>query len=95
MTDQVIGQLAAKKKEYNAVRKNKIKNLTIRQKNELASVKQQILSLPRGKRSAEGKRIRAAIREKYKKMKHRFPTTAKKSLGEIVALIKGVKTLKV
>ena len=88
-------QLSAKKKEYNAVRKNKIKNLTILQKNELATVKQQIASLPRGKRASEGKRIRAAIRDKYTKLKQRIPTTAKKSLGEIVSLIKGIKTLKV
>ena len=88
-------QLAAKKKEYNAVRKQKLKDLTVRQNKELASVKQQLAALPRGKRAAEGKRMRAAIRDKYKQMKQKLPTTAKKSLGEIVSLIKGMKTLKV
>ena len=68
---------------------------TDQQKKELAAVKQQIASLPRGRRAAEGKRLRAAIRERYAKMKKRLPTSAKKSLGEMVSMIKGIKTLRI
>jgi CHASE3 domain sensor protein len=84
-----------KRKEYLAVRKQKLKAIGGRQKAELARVKDQIKSLPKKHRTAKGKELRAAIRAKYKKMRERIPASAKKSMGEIVNLIKSAKVLRV
>ena len=88
-------QLADKKKAYMNVRKEKLKTLAANQKKELSTIKQRIAALPRNQRTAEGKRMRAAIRDKYSKLKKRLPTAAKKTMGEVVSLIKGIKTLRI
>ena len=88
-------QLADKKKQYMSARKQKLTELGSKQKSELAAVKQRVAQLPKGQRTSEGKRMRAAIREKYAKLKKKIPTAAKKGIGEVVSLIKGIKTLRV
>jgi hypothetical protein len=95
LTSQARKQVTAKRKEYLAVRKQKLKAILERQKAELKTVTQQVKSLPKKQRTAKSKALRAAIRAKYKKIKDRIPPSAKKSMGELVNLIKTAKVLRV
>ena len=88
-------QLGAKKKEYNALRKEKLKNLNARQKQELKVVKEKLKSVPRKERVAMGKQMRSGIKEKYNKLKKQLPTSAKKNISELTSLLKGIKGLRI
>ena len=88
-------QLGARKKEYNALRKDKLKTLNARQKQELQAVKVKLKTIPRKERTTMGKTMRAAIKEKYTKLKKQFPTSAKKTISEMSSLLKGIKALRV
>ena len=77
------------------MRKQKLKAISDRQKAELKGVKDQVKSLPGRQRTARGKALRAAIRAKYKKIRDRIPASSKKSMGELVNLIKTAKVLRV
>ena len=87
-------QKTAARKRYNAVRKEKLKSITARQKEELKKVTAHLKTLPKARRAAEGKKLRAAVRERYKKMKERLPSATGKSLSEIATLEKGAKSLR-
>ena len=88
-------QITAKRREYTAIRKQKVKAISERQKAELKTVTQQLKGLPKKDRTSRGKVLRAAIRAKYKKIKDKIPTSSKKSMGELVNLIKTAKVLRV
>ena len=87
-------QKTTARKRYNAVRKEKLKNISTRQKLDLKKITAHLKTLPKGRRVAEGKKLRAAVRERYKKMKERLPSATGKSLSEIATLEKGAKSLR-
>jgi hypothetical protein len=89
------GQLAKAKKEYLATRKDKLKQIQTKQKSELATVKNRIAGLAKRERVAAGKKLRAAIREKYAKIRKGMPTAARKQIGEVASLLKNIKSLRI
>ena len=88
LNTQARKQTTAKRKEYLAIRRQKLKAIGDRQRAELKAVTQQVKGLPKKQRAAKGKAMRAAIRAKYKALKDKIPASSKKSIGELVNLIK-------
>ena len=88
-------QVAARRKEYNSIRKDKLKAISAKQKNELKAVTARLKTLPKKGRAAAGKKLRAEIRARFAKLKTQMPTSSRKSIGELTSLMRNIKVLRV
>ena len=92
---QTQKQKTVAKRKYLSVRKEKLKAIAARQKQDLKKVTAHLKTVPRKDRVKMGKRLRAAVRDRYKKIKEKMPTATGKSVSELSSLEKNAKILRV
>ena len=80
---------------YMSARKDKLKGLSAKLKQQYASIKAHVSKLPKKQRAQENKKLRAIAKKKHDDAKKVLPSASKKSIGELAFLIKKVRTLKV
>ena len=92
---QAQKQKTVAKRKYLSVRKDKLKAIAAKQKQDLKKVTAHLKTVARKDRVKTGKRLRAAVRDRYKKLKDKMPTATGKSVSELATLAKNIKILRV
>ena len=83
------------KTAYNKVKKAKTAEINTKKKQELAIGKAAIKRLPKKQQAAARKQFAAKVKQKYDAIKAKLPSTAGKSAGELVSLMRKVRTMRI
>ena len=83
------------KKYYNDVKKAKTREMNTKKKAELAAGRAAIKRLPKKQQAAARKKLTAAVKSKYDKLKKLLPPAGKKTAAELTGLMKRMRTLRV
>ena len=83
------------KSAYNKVKKAKTAQINARKKQEVAIGKAAIKRLPKKQQASARKQFNAKIKQKYDAIKSKIPSSSGKSAGELVSLMRKVRTMRV